>query len=64
MDRDKDGMASCRVGNEENGVVEMSWSVEEAGIGGVAVEDAVACEEEIAREVGSEVPKGRGCQSS
>jgi len=64
LDRDKGGMVSCRVGNEENGVDEMSWSVEEAGIGGVAEEDAVACEEGIAMGVGSEVPKGRGCQSS
>ena len=56
-------MVSCRVGSEENGVAEMSWSVEEAGIGGVAVEGAVACEE-TAMGVGSEVPKCRGCQSS
>lgn len=61
LDRDKGGMVSSRVGN---GADEMSWSVEEPGIGGVAVEDAVACEEEIAMGVGLEVPKCRGCHSS
>jgi hypothetical protein len=64
LDKDKVGMVSSRVGNEENGVDEMPWSVEEAGIGGVAEEDAVACEGEIAMGVGSEVSKCRGCQSS